>query len=116
VVWRVEHDVLDRETRVVTRYGGAYEGAYGARVIDRYEGTVGVSTTDPGTAWARGRSAFTITWPQDGGYDLTCATAATLEVRSDATQYDVRLELAVTLAGEPFVERSWRESIPRRLQ
>ena len=72
VVWRIEHDVLGRETRVVTRYGGAYEGAHGARVTDQYDGTVGVSTTDPGAAWARGRSAFTITWPTDGG-DVTCA-------------------------------------------
>ena len=76
VVWRVEHDVLDRETRVVTRYGGEYEGACGARVTDQYDGTVGVSTTDPGAAWARGRAAFTIAWPTDDGEAVTCATTA----------------------------------------
>jgi predicted acyl esterase len=111
VVWRIEHDVLGRETRVATRYGGTYEGAHGARVTDQYDGTVGVSTTDPGAAWARGRSAFTITWPE-----ATCATVAKLEVRSDAAAYDVHLELEVTLDGEPFAAREWKESIPRRLQ
>jgi predicted acyl esterase len=111
VVWRVEHEVLGRETRVVTRYGGTYEGAHGARVTDQYDGIVGVSTTDPGAAWARGRSAFTITWPE-----ATCATVAKLEVRSDAAVYDVQLELEVTLDGEPFAAREWKESIPRRLQ
>ncbi len=111
VVWRIEHDVLGRETRVVTRYGGAYEGALGARVTDQYDGTVGVSTTDPGAAWARGRSAFTITWPE-----ATSATVATIEVRSDAAVYDVRLDLEATLDGEPFAARAWKESIPRHLQ
>jgi hypothetical protein len=101
---------------VVTRYGGSYAGAHGARVIDQYDGTVGVSTKDPGVAWARGRSSFTITWPTDGGADVTCATAATLEVHSDAAAYHVRLDLAATLDGQPFAERNWQESIPRHLQ
>jgi hypothetical protein len=115
VTWRVEHDVLERETRVVTRYGGSYDGAHGARVTDRYDGTVGVSTSDPAAAWARGRSAFTITWPAGDG-DITCATAATLEVRSDGARYEVQIALQATVDGAPFAERSWQESIPRRLQ
>jgi predicted acyl esterase len=117
VVWRVEHDVLGRETRVVTRYGGPYEGTYGARVTDEYNGTVGVSTTDPSAAWAKGRSSFAITWPLDeGGGEVTCATAATLGVRSDAEHYHVDVQLDATIDGEPFGARRWTESIPRRLQ
>ena len=48
VVWRIEHDVLGRETRAITRYGGRYDGA--ARRGGRRPsttGTVGVSTVDP---------------------------------------------------------------------
>ena len=112
VVWRIEHDVLGRETRVVTRYGGSYPGAHGASVTDEYTGTVGVSTVDPGAAWARGRAAFTITWPIAGGGDVTCATAATLEVRSDAGHYHVDVGLTATVDDEPFGERAWSESIP----
>jgi len=116
VVWRVEHDVLGRETRVVTRYGSPYDGSHGARVTDDYAGTVGVSTLDPGAAWATGRSSFTVTWPIDGGGEVTCEAVATLEVRSDAEQYHVQLDLEATLDGEPFGVRSWIRSIPRRLQ
>ena len=116
VVWRIEHDVLGRETRVITRYGGSYLGAHGARVTDEYDGTVGVSTVDPGAAWARGRAGFTIRWPVAGHDDVTCATAATLEVRSDAGHYHVRLGLTATVDEEPFGERSWSASIPRLLQ
>jgi hypothetical protein len=114
VDWRVEHDVLGRETRVVTRYGGSYGGTHGARVTDDYAGTVGVSTADPGTAWATGRAAFSIAWPVDG--EITCATAAELDVRSDRDRYHVQLRLTATLDGQPFGERSWTESIPRRMQ
>ena len=116
VVWRIEHDVLGRETRVVTRYGGSYPGAHGAQVTDEYAGTVGVSTVDPGAAWARGRAAFTITWPVTGQGDVTCATAATLEVRSDAEHYHVEVGLTATVGDEPFGERAWSASIPRFLQ
>jgi hypothetical protein len=116
VVWRVEHDVLGRETRVVTRYGSPYDGSYGAKVTDDYAGTVGVSTLDPGATWVTGRSSFTVTWPLEGGGEVTCAAAATLEMRSDADHYHVHVDLEATLDGEPFGARSWTQSIRRRLQ
>ena len=55
VEWRIEHDVLGRETRVATRYGGTYDGLHGAVVGDDYRGELGVSTVDPARAWARGQ-------------------------------------------------------------
>jgi hypothetical protein len=111
VEWRIEHDVLGRETRAVTRYGGRYDGHCGAAVEDVYEGTVGVSTVDPGRAWARGHSRFRIEWPE-----AACGSDAVLDVRSDATTYHVSIELTTTRDGEPFASRSWHEAIPRRLQ
>ena len=39
VTWRIEHDVLGRETRVVTRYGSTYDGLHGAVVTDDYAGS-----------------------------------------------------------------------------
>jgi predicted acyl esterase len=109
VVWRVERDVLERETRVVTRYGGTYDGRYGARITDEYAGTVGVSTVDPGRAFVDGRSLYEISWPGTG----TCRSEATLEVRSDASHFHVDVHLEVTLDGQPFGSRAWTESIPR---
>jgi hypothetical protein len=108
VVWNVSHDVLGRETRVLTRYGGHYEGLHGAVIDDEYEGELGVSTVDPGRAWAKGRTAFTIRWPE-----AACSTVGTLDVRSDADAMHVVVELVATRDGEPFASRSWRESFPR---
>ena len=34
---------------------------------------------------------------------------------SDASAFDLRVELEVDLDGEPFFRRAWHESIPRRL-
>ena len=34
---------------------------------------------------------------------------------SDATTFELAVELEVDLDGEPFFRREWRESIPRRL-
>jgi predicted acyl esterase len=108
VVWHVTHDVLGRETRVRTRYGGHCEGQFGAVIDDVYEGELGVSTIDPGQAWATGRSAFTIGWPQ-----AICSTASTIDVRSDADEIHVAVELVATRDGEPFATRSWQQSFPR---
>ena len=108
VVWHVSHDVLGRETLVRTRYGDHYEGRHGAVIDDVYEGELGVSTVDPGRAWAKGRTAFTIRWPE-----ATCSTVGTLDVRSDADTIHVVVELVATRDGEPFATRSWRESFPR---
>ncbi len=51
-----------------------------------------------------------------GNGDVTCATAATLDVRSDAEHYHVEVGLTATVDGEPFGERAWSASIPRFLQ
>jgi hypothetical protein len=108
VLWHVSHDVLGRETRVRTRYGGHYEGLHGAVIDDVYEGELGVSIVDPGRAWAKGRSAFTIRWPE-----ATCSTVSTLDVYSDADAIHVVVELEVLRDGEPFATRSWHETFPR---
>ncbi len=46
VVWRFEDDVIADETRAVTGSGSDYDGPFGARIEERYEGTVGVSRSD----------------------------------------------------------------------
>ena len=49
-VWRVEHDVLGRETRVVDRPRLDVRRRARRRVEEHYRGEVGVSTIDPGDA------------------------------------------------------------------
>lgn len=108
VVWRVEHDVLGRETRVVTRYGGTYDGQHGASITDDYRGELGVSTTDPGCAWARGSSTFEIRWPE-----VTARTEANLSVRSDGDRFEVEITLDVFDGAELLTRREWTRSLPR---
>jgi hypothetical protein len=108
VTWRIEHDVLGRETRAVTRYGSTYDGNHGATVSDDYRGELGVSTIDPANAWARGSARFEIRWPE-----VTAVSTATLSVRSDREHVSAEITLTVTADGEPVAARTWTTSVPR---
>jgi predicted acyl esterase len=108
VEWTIEHDVLARETRASTRYGGTHTGLHGAAVTDDYRGTVGVSTCNPARAWARGRSAYSIEWP-----GVRATTESTLEVRSDAATLDVTIRLRVWDGDDVLADREWHSTFPR---
>jgi predicted acyl esterase len=108
VKWLVEHDVLGRQTRVVTRYGGTYEGAHAATITDDYRGELGVSTIDPADAWARGSATFEVRWPS-----ATVRTESTLSVRSSAAHFVVDVDLVVHHDDTEFARRSWTSTIPR---
>jgi len=111
VVWRIEHDVLGRETRAVIRHDTAYPGDFGAHVRETYAGTVAVSTEDPGAGWVEATARYDIAWP-----DVSVATEARLHVRSDGDAFAVDVELDVTDDAGPVAARRWTERIPRRLQ
>jgi predicted acyl esterase len=108
VEWRITRDVLARETIVSTRYGGTYGGMHGATVTDDYRGSLGVSTRNPADAWARGCSTYSIEWPE-----ASVRTEASLDMRSDETQYDVRLRLRVWDGDEEIADREWRTTLTR---
>ena len=108
VVWRIEHDVIGRETRVATRYGDTYDGAHGAVTTDEYRGELGVSITNPAHAWARGTSSFVIAWPE-----ATARTEATLQVVSDEEAFDVTIELCVWDGDDQIGERRWTRRLTR---
>jgi hypothetical protein len=117
-VWRIERDVLAREARCVVSHGSDYEAEQGAQVEERYEGAVGVSTADPGAAWALASARYVIRWPE-----ADCATEARLELRSDAVAYHVVVDVVAEELGdgEGVVgigrrERRFERTIPRRLQ
>ena len=93
-------------------HGSDYEGDEGAAVHERYDGTVGVSTADPGLAWARASAAYRVAWP--GG---DCRTEARLDLRSTSAEYHVVVEMVAEEPGGDFRrERRWERVIPRRLQ
>ncbi|WP_395153887.1 CocE/NonD family hydrolase [Ilumatobacter sp.] len=106
--WVTHHDVLARESRVSTRYGGTYEGSHGAVITDDYAGELAVSTVDPAKAWARGTSTFEIVWPE-----ATVRTRATLEIVSDSTDFTVSIDLVAHDGDDEFARRNWTATIPR---
>jgi predicted acyl esterase len=113
-VRRIERDRVGRETRVVTRYGSDYDGPFDAKISERYSGTVGVSTNNPGRAWARGRARYRIEWPES-----SVSTEAHLDFRSDAAAYHVVIEVIATEDGTEgigHIERRFERTIPRQLQ
>jgi len=112
VVWRIEHDVLDRETRAVAQSSGTTEAeGERPRFHELYGGTVAVSTRDPAVARADSRASLTIEWPE-----ATVTTEVHQVVRSDATTYHLTIELDVSENGMPRWSRQWERRIPRRLQ
>jgi predicted acyl esterase len=110
-VWRIDHDVLGRETRAFVDHGTTYDGEHGSRVEEHYTGEVVVSTDDPGVARAIATSRFAIAWP-----DVRVHSEARLDVRSDAEAFDVTVDLDVHEDDELVRTRSWSRRIPRRLQ
>jgi hypothetical protein len=108
VEWRIEHDVLGRETRVATRYGGTYAGLHDAVITDDYRGELGISTVDPAIGWARGSSSFEIAWPE-----ASVRTESTLSVRSDHDRFEVEIELVVHHDGAEIARRRWESSFDR---
>jgi hypothetical protein len=111
MVWRFAHDVLGRRTGVRVHHGSRFEGEAGARVSELYEGTVSVSTVDPGDAAAEASARYEIAWPE-----ATCVAESRLRFRSDAHAYHVEIELDVDDGAEPFARRRWQRDIPRNLQ
>jgi hypothetical protein len=106
----VSHDVLSRVTTANTRYGAICDGRHGGRVTDRYEGAVTVHLTSPALATAGGTVRFDIEWPE-----ASVAVESRLQVRSDADEYHVDIELDAFESGALVAERRWSQRFPRHL-
>ncbi len=113
VVWRYETDVLARETRVHTGYGGTYGGTHGTEITDVYEGSLGISTQDLSNGWAKGRSRYDMTFVLPDGSTTECSTEAVLNVRSDRERFHVDIALRAERDGALVGERTWQERFPR---
>ena len=113
VVWRYEFDVLARETRVHSAYGGTYTGTHGTVITDVYEGSVGISTADLSNGWAKGRSRYDMTFTLPDGSTTECSTEAVLSVRSDREWFHVDITLRAERDGAVVGERVWQERFPR---
>lgn len=110
-VWQVEEDVLGRERRVTIDHGLEDDREMNVHVVERYGGTIAVSTTDPGDASAKGGTTFELRWPEA---TVRCESRGTL--RSDAGNWYLELELDVFENGELIARRRWERQVPRALQ
>jgi predicted acyl esterase len=113
VVWRTEHDVIEREARIETRYGGPYDGRDGIAVVDEYVGSLGIDLDEPSRGWARGHARFELTVPLAAGTTAVCRTESNLSVRSDETAFHVTMELRAHDDDTEIAHRTWTTTIPR---
>jgi hypothetical protein len=113
VVWRTEHDVIEREARIATRYGGPYDGRDGIAVVDEYVGSLGIDLDEPSRGWARGHARFELALPLADGTTAVCRTESNLSVRSDETAFHVTMELRAHDADTEIAHRTWTTTIPR---
>jgi hypothetical protein len=111
VTWKVEHDVLARERRVVVDYSNAEYEVNGCKASDISRGTIAVSTEDPGKSWVESHSNYTLRWPK-----VTASADTHLRLESDATTYRLRVQLDVDENGERRWTKVWEREIPRNLQ
>jgi hypothetical protein len=112
VTWRIEHDILERETRAVARYGGPSEGDDVAPPFEQwYGGTVGVSTEDPARAFVDAGATYVVRYPE-----ATVRTESRTRIDSDADAYHVRIEIDVSEGDQPRWSRRWERRIARNLQ
>jgi hypothetical protein len=112
VVWRIEHDVVGKQTRAVVRYGGPSEADGVAPAIEQwYGGTVGVSTEDPARAWVEASATYRVGFPE-----ATVSSSVRSRIDTDAEAYHVRLEIDTAEGDEPRWSRRFERRIPRTLQ
>ena len=108
VTWRVEHDVLRRETACVIEHSSAYDTPYGT-ASEHYAGRVGVDTRtfeQTATSDVELRATYA-----DPGVEVSAR--ATLDARATGELVTVRIELAVTADGTELARRRWEATHPR---
>lgn len=109
-VWRIDQDVLAETTTVTIHDGGGWHLQDGRYLYAAETLTLTASDRDPATASMDANVVYR--WHE---------VANRIEIRarshqsSDATDFDLAVDLAVDLDGERFFERQWQERIPRHL-
>ncbi|MFL5725495.1 MAG: CocE/NonD family hydrolase [Chloroflexota bacterium] len=109
--WRIIEDVLDGSVTVVT-------GEFGEQLLpdgraSLYSGEeLRMTARDADPAHAR-MDSDVVYRLRDGDIDVQIDAAGS--VTSTETDFEMAVQLRVRLDGEPFFDRSWAETIPRRL-
>lgn len=109
-VWEIREDVLRQRVTVVVSGGDltTLPGEISLATSEHLEITA--HADDPAHASLRNAVEYELT---EQGYRIQISSGGT--VRSSADAFHIDLRLSVRLNGSPFFERSWVESIERRL-
>jgi hypothetical protein len=110
VTWRVERDVLRRETACVVEHGSTYPIPFDGTASEAYSGRVSVDT-QTFEQRAQADVSFRLEWP-----GVCVSTDSALDVRLGPDSYDVDIWLDVREGDEQVAERTWHRSFPRQLQ
>jgi hypothetical protein len=110
VTWRVERDVLRRETACIVDHGSSYDTPYGS-VVEHYWGRVSVDTVTFEQR-AQAEVTFTLRFAEPA---VEVSVRSRLDVHITGTEYDVHTDLECTEDGKPVAERRWRRRFDRAL-
>ncbi|HTY71385.1 MAG TPA: CocE/NonD family hydrolase [Actinomycetes bacterium] len=109
VTWRVERDVLRRETACVVDHGSEYETPYGS-AVERYWGRVSVDTRTFEQR-AQAEVSFTLRFDEPA---VEVVVRSRLDVRVSATEYAVHTDVECFEDAKPVAERRWRRVVERQ--
>jgi uncharacterized protein len=109
-IWRIEEDVIGG-TVTVTIHDGGEDGLDDGRRLYAAE-TLRLTASDADPAHASLSADVVYRWRERA---FTTEIRARSRQTSDASTFDLQVELEVDLDGKPFFRRDWRESIPRDL-
>ena len=109
-VWRILEDVIAGTVTVSTNDAGSTRLPDGTAVFAGEQLEMTAADADP----AHARMANDIVyWLDQDGHRIDVRAGG--ETTSTETDFRMTVRLAVDLDGEPFFERDWDETIPRRL-
>ena len=109
-IWEIRENVIDGSTTVTIHDGGEDLLEDGRRLYSAE--TLRLAARDADPARANLSAEVVYRW-----HEQTFDTEIRARSRqtSDASAFSLTVELEVDLDGEPFFQREWHESIPRRL-
>ncbi len=109
-VWQIQEDVIEGTVTVTIHDGGEDLLDDGRRLYSAE--TLGLTASDADPARARMSADVVYRWHER---EFDTEIRARSRQTSDASTFDLQVELEVDLDGEPFFRRGWHERIPRRL-
>ncbi len=108
--WLVERDVLAHLTIARTQYGGPSVVRDDGTTHELYQGEVGVSTINPTHSWVTATTRYQLKWPE-----ALCTVEARMRIDSDASAFNVVIDVDADLDGAEFARKQYTSKILRRL-